>query len=90
MQSFKKPFYFFVCLTEVFPKKQFFIEGEPRPILLDGKPGVNPSADFNNYLVKILAQEVLGYQDVQILNSDSDFHNSTVALQRISGCQDTR
>lgn len=90
-KGFKKFFFIlFICLTEVFPKKQFFIEGEANPILLDGRPGINPSADFNNYLVKILAEEVLGYEDVQILSSDGDFHNSTVALQRISGCKDAR
>ncbi|XP_022096117.1 uncharacterized protein LOC110982174 [Acanthaster planci] len=52
------------------------------------RPGVNPSVDFTNHVIKTLAMEILGYQDVRILNAEVDFHNSTVALQRISGCYD--
>lgn len=63
-------------------KRHLFYHGESIPIVLENSK--RASHNISNHILKILLEEVVGYEKVEILTKDS--MNATSIMNRISGC----
>ncbi|KAL4235040.1 hypothetical protein ACF0H5_006678 [Mactra antiquata] len=73
------------CLSDrpgVQYRRHLFYHGESIPIVLENS--IRASHNITNHILKILLEEVVGYEKVEILNKDS--MNADVIMNRISGC----
>ncbi|XP_060571812.1 uncharacterized protein LOC132729992, partial [Ruditapes philippinarum] len=76
------------CLTNKPPvqyKRHLFYHGKSIPIVLETSK--RASHNISNHILKILLEEVVGYEKVEIRTKDS--MNATKIMNRISGCPET-
>lgn len=75
------------CLNSspVIYKRHLFYHGESKPIILENSQ--RESHNITNQILKILLEEVVGYESVEIRTKDS--MNATAIMNRISGCPET-
>jgi hypothetical protein len=62
-----------------------FYHGKSIPIVLETSK--RASHNISNHILKILLEEVVGYEKVEIRTKDS--MNATKIMNRISGCPET-
>lgn len=73
------------CLTNrpaVQYMRHLFYHGQSIPIILENSP--RASHNITNHILKIILEEVVGYEAVEIRTRDS--MNATAIMNRISGC----
>ncbi len=69
--------------SEVIPKRHFYYNGQSLPLTIESSDRV--SHQLASHILKILLEEVLGYDHVQ-LRSGYNSLNATEILNRLAGC----
>ena len=71
------------CLTELRPRRHFYMGGQSLPITIETSD--RASQQLSSHILRILLTEVLGYEKVEI-RSGYNSMNATHTLNRLAGC----
>ena len=72
----------FISISAVQYMRHLFYHGKSIPIILENS--LRASHNITNHILKIILEEVVGYEAVEIRTKDS--MNATTIMNRISGC----